>query len=127
MHRLFASRPLTGGAAPPEFGLALRLSPEIHKLGRGYDKDLRGDTYHQPRGGHHINRPTRRANHHLPTGIVVACQTTLAHRPSGWRSVLARGSTTDLERRAATSFSSEQGRYLFCSQIRHYVLAATGW
>lgn len=130
-HRLVRISPYNAEGKRQTSFAAVDVSPEVEETAEVEidDKDVREDTYRASgAGGQHVNKTDSAVRlTHIPTGIVVACQTERSqhkNRSSAWKMLRARIARIEEDRREAEKAAKYEGkaRVGFGSQIRNYFL-----
>lgn len=131
MHRLVRISPFNADGKRQTSFAAVSVSPEISDSVdiQINDKDVKADTYKASgAGGQHVNKTDSAVRlTHLPTGIVVQCQSQRSqhkNRAQAWKMLRAQLARVEEEKREAEDAEKykSQARVGFGSQIRNYFL-----
>ncbi len=132
MHRLVRISPFNAEGKRQTSFAAVDVSPEISDSidVEIEDKDVREDTYRASgAGGQHVNKTDSAIRlTHLPTGVVVQCQTDRSqhkNRSQAWKMLRARLARIEEERREEEQLAKYKNKVRqkgFGSQIRNYFL-----
>ncbi len=131
VHRLVRISPFDSSARRHTSFASVGVSPVVDdKIEIDINpSDVRTDTYRASgAGGQHVNRTDSAVRlTHIPTGIVVACQTGRSqhqNRDEAWRILRSRLYELELQKRKAIADAqyAEKGAIGFGHQIRSYVL-----
>jgi peptide chain release factor 2 len=131
MHRLVRISPFNADGKRQTSFAAVDVSPEVSDSIdiEIADKDVKTDTYRASgAGGQHVNKTDSAVRlTHLPTGIVVQCQSQRSqhkNRAQAWKMLRAQLARYEEEKREAEDAAKYQNkaRVGFGSQIRNYFL-----
>ncbi len=131
MHRLVRISPFNADGKRQTSFAAVDVSPEVSDAIdiEIEDKDVKTDTYRASgAGGQHVNKTDSAVRlTHLPTGIVVQCQSQRSqhkNRAQAWKMLRAQMARFEEEKREAEDAAKYQNkaRVGFGSQIRNYFL-----
>jgi peptide chain release factor 2 len=131
MHRLVRISPFNSEGKRQTSFAAVSVSPEIDDSFEVEieEKDIREDRYRASgAGGQHVNKTDSAIRlTHVPTGIVVQCQSERSqhqNRAAAWKMLRARMARIEEERREAADLAKYQmqAKTGFGSQIRNYFL-----
>ncbi len=129
IHRLVRISPFNSEGKRQTSFSAIDVSPEVSESVEIEidEKDIREDTYRASgAGGQHVNKTDSAVRlTHMPSGIVVQCQTERSqhkNRSSAWKMLRARMARLEEEKREAEQAQryKDQPRVGFGSQIRNY-------
>lgn len=128
VHRLVRISPFDSSKRRHTSFAALSVTPEYDNIKIEIDeKDLRIDTYRASgAGGQHVNKTDSAVRiTHIPTGVVVQCQTDrsqIKNRASAMKLLMARLTERQEEEQRAKAGLKSKKKIEWGSQIRSYVL-----